>query len=970
MSDTNMDLTRPSAIDLWAWGAGLLLLISLLSLPLQAAPREVRVGVYFNEPKILLDGNGQVSGIFGDILSEIARLEDWELIPVQCNWDECLHALQDGRIDLMTDIAYSRERAEKIDFHKVTVLHNWSAIYHREGTVVDSMLDLQNKRVTILKDSIQESYLRTMLTEFGLQVTLMPVHSLEEGFRKVADREADLAVTNRFFGETMSARYNLIPSPVVYQPNQMFFGTRRGHNADLLQAIDRHLEPWLKQKDSPYFKAVEKWTGQPVLTVVPRWLVISAIALLTLFLFMLLISAYLRHLVNEKTRSLQQGKDALANSEQKLRTILDKVDAYIYLKDINGHYLFANKLALDLLQVNSAGLIGFGDEKFFDAETAANIRRNDQRVLVDGELIKTEETNTVVNTGKTATFLSTKLPLRDDNGNIYALCGISVDITERIHTENALREQREILQIFIEHAPASLAMFDREMRYLAVSRRWLTDYSLMNESVIGHSHYEIFPDIPQHWKNIHRRGLAGEIIKTDEDRFDRMDGSTIWLQWEVRPWKTANGSVGGIIIFSEDITRNKLATEELNRYRRHLEDLVAERTADLSIAKSAAESAYIAKSSFLANMSHEIRTPLNAITSTAYLIRRDGVTPRQAERLDTIDNAGQHLLEIINAVLDLSKIEAGKLDLEEITINIATVVNNVATMLTERAHDKQLSLIVEPVPEPLHLLGDPTRLQQALLNFAANGIKFTQSGSITIRVKIAQETEQHILLRFEVQDTGIGIEPAVAERLFNSFEQGDNTMTRKYGGTGLGLAITKKLAVLMGGDAGVDSTPNVGSTFWFTTNLRKDLAAAEIAVHTKIETASEILARDYKGCRILIADDEPFNRTLIQDILDRIEPRIDTAENGIKAVELATSNEYDLILMDMQMPEMNGVDATIQIRKHPDRTIVPIIALTGNAFSEDKKRCLDAGMNDFITKPFNITLLFETLLKWLSHNQP
>jgi PAS domain S-box-containing protein len=541
MRSTLTTLSVNKSPDIPQWISCYLLLISLLAIiwtvPAHAEPRTIRVGVYANEPKIILDKHGQISGIFGDLLNEIANREKWTLVPVQCDWDECLLALQDGKIDLMPDIAYSKERAEKYDFHKVVVLHSWSAIYHREGTPVNSMLDLQGKRVAILKDSIQEKYLNEMLADFGVHAQMMPVHSLDDGFKKVASNEADVAVANRFFGEVKAPRYNLISSTIVYQPTQIFFGTRRGQNPDLLAAIDHHLSAWLKQQDSPYFKTMNKWTGQPALTVIPSWLVIGSAALAAMLAMALLMSAYLRHKVTEKTRHLQTGKDALAKSEQKLRTILDNVDAYIYLKDKQGRYLFANQHALDLLHANREDIVGSGDDKFFDAETAANIRRNDHRVLAGGETLKTEETNTVSGTGKTATYLSTKLPLRAEDGSIYALCGISIDITERKQTEQALRESKELLQLFIEHAPASLAMFDRDMRYVAVSQRWRTDYSLDDRPVIGHSHYEIFPNIPQRWKDIHRRGLAGEVIKADEDCFDRGDGSSpgSWLteRWVV-----------------------------------------------------------------------------------------------------------------------------------------------------------------------------------------------------------------------------------------------------------------------------------------------------------------------------------------------------------------------------------------------------------------------------------------------------
>ncbi|MDH5423963.1 MAG: response regulator [Gammaproteobacteria bacterium] len=531
---------------------------------------------------------------------------------------------------------------------------------------------------------------------------------------------------------------------------------------------------------------------------------------------------------------------ALRESENRLHDITENVDAYIFLKDLDGKYQFANRALRDLWGAESSEIIGYGDEKFFDSDTVAQIQQVDQDVLEQGVTLRFEETNRFSKNGKEATFLTTKMPLRHEDGSIYALCGLATDISERKRLEEELEE------------------------------------------------------------------------------------------------------------------RVKQRTAELQQAN-----------ADLSRARDAAEAATQAKSAFLANMSHEIRTPLTAITGTAYLIRRSGVNPRQEEQLDVIDSASQHLLETINSVLDISKIEAGKLEIDKKQVDIEIIINNVVSILSASADKKGLKLYVEPVPENLQLIGDVTRLQQALMNFVSNAVKFTASGTVTVRTILEKDAESDVLLCFEVEDTGIGIAADVAERLFNSFEQADNSMTRKFGGTGLGLAITRKLAKLMGGDAGVISTLDVGSTFWFTAKLKKGEFIVDDSDNEKIKSADVILERDYRGVRILLADDEPMNRSLIQDILSGSEPVFDMAENGAIAIELVRNNQYDLIFMDMQMPEINGLEATEIIRSLPNGANTPIIALTGNAFSEDRSRCYDAGMNDFLTKPFNIPQLFEITLKWL-----
>jgi len=411
--------------------------------------------------------------------------------------------------------------------------------------------------------------------------------------------------------------------------------------------------------------------------------------------------------------------------------------------------------------------------------------------------------------------------------------------------------------------------------------------------------------------------------------------------------------------------------KEVEAHRHHLEDLVVARTAALSIAKEAAEAANRAKSTFLANMSHELRTPMNAIMGMTDLALRHATEPKLRDQLGKVMQASQHLLHVINDILDISKIEADRLTLERVTFKLGEVLENLMSLIGHKVIDKGLKLRVDLTPDVarLTLLGDPLRLGQILLNFAGNALKFTAAGSITLRARLAEESSSDVLLRFEVEDTGIGIAAEDQKRLFTAFEQADGSMTRKYGGTGLGLAISKRLVKMMGGDVGVDSQPGSGSTFWFTVRLGKATDAVSPAPTFAQDSAEARLKAQFAGSRVLLAEDEPINQEVSRGLLEDVGLAVDLAEDGVQAVDMAKQNRYALILMDMQMPHLNGVEATRQIRALPGYAETPILAMTANAFDEDRQVCIDASMNDHIGKPVDPDKLFETLLKWLSKSQ-
>jgi two-component system, sensor histidine kinase and response regulator len=530
------------------------------------------------------------------------------------------------------------------------------------------------------------------------------------------------------------------------------------------------------------------------------------------------------------------------------------------------------------------------------------------------------------------------------------------DISEQKAAAREKARQQQLLRALIDSIPDIISYRDPNGMFLGCNEAFAALRGPGATDVVGHTPEELFP--PYRAEVIRTRDqevLASQHRAVVEETVTYPDGTEALLETVRSPLRDQRGNLLGILAVGRNITQRKIIEEEIRR------------------AKDVAEEATRAKSDFLANMSHEIRTPMNAIIGMSHLALKTDLTPRQRDYLTKVESSSHHLLGIINDILDFSKVEAGKLDIEYAEFDLAKVIDHVADLVGHKAAAKGLEFLLDIAPQvPQRLLGDSLRVGQILINYANNAVKYTDHGRIVVSVRMDQRGHDEALLHFSVSDTGIGLTPQQQALLFQSFQQADSSITRKYGGTGLGLAISKNLAHLMGGEVGVESRFGKGSTFWFTIR-------AGLVHHTGLTVPAGLtslgapldmmLPANSDGTRVLLVEDNEINQLVAQEILRDAGYIVEVAENGRIAVDMVQQRDWDVVLMDMQMPVMDGLEATQCIRKLANRASLPIIAMTANAMQRDRERCLAAGMNDFVTKPVDPEELFKVLMKWAQRPQ-
>jgi two-component system, sensor histidine kinase and response regulator len=575
-------------------------------------------------------------------------------------------------------------------------------------------------------------------------------------------------------------------------------------------------------------------------------------------------------------------------------------------------------------------------------------------------------------------------PIRQADGSITHYLVVSEDVTEKKKNGAELDRHRQHLQQLVEqrtqqlqqlnlelvenerfmrtvadNQPGMLAYWTQDLHCRFANRAYREWYGRPGLEVEGIAMTTLLgTERLTHRSEPLESVMAGHTLRF-QDVVEHADGRRMQAMVNLIP-DQVDGEVRGFLVVVIDIAEIKQAEAQLQRLNE-----------ELTVSRDRAEAANRAKSAFLANMSHEIRTPMNAIIGLNHLLRRDTRDTQSLQRLDRVNEAAHHLLQVINDILDLSKIEAGKLELEHIDFSLDALLQRTRGLVAERAIDKGLEIRLQVqagVGDALR--GDPTRVSQALLNLLSNAVKFTDQGRIEVRVERLAHEGTVQTLRFTVSDTGVGIAADQLDSLFEAFAQADTSTTRRFGGTGLGLAITQRLVAMMGGEVGVHSQPGVGSEFWFSARFETATAAADAGAGASAAPVDPIAAcnalrRRCGGARLLLAEDNPVNQEVATELLRGAGLQVDVAADGEAALAMAQRQAYDLILMDMQMPRMDGLAATRQIRALPHHARTPILAMTANAFSEDGAACLAAGMNGHVPKPVEPAALYVELMRWL-----
>jgi PAS domain S-box-containing protein len=843
-----------------AWAITLCVVIfsiaALAPTSVHGQPRTVNVGVYQNKPKIFTDQNGRPAGILIELLDGMAAQEGWRLAYVTCEWANCLNALEDGRIDLMPDVAFSPERDAKYDFHKTPVLESWSRIYAAPSRPVYRTSELEGKRVAVLNGSIQQAAFEQMMTGFGYHATVVPTGSLEEAFALASNGSADAAIANHLFGDYFYQDYGLVKTTIVFNPVTLYYATAKGRNNDLLEAIDRHLNEWLREPNSTYYAVLSRWGEREPAGQVPQyvfWVFGGIAGLLVVAAGMILL---LRQQVKVRTRHLEIASAELQKSEERYRTLARISPVGIFRTDPDGGTTYVNPKWREISGLSNEQAMGDGWLAAVHPDDRAKLS-NDWRESTQQHETAFSDYRFVRADGTVVWVMGQAVPEMNAESQVVSYVGTITDITERKHAEEESRRRAgEFASLYeiareITAEPNLSALLetitDRTARLLNTSDAVIYLYDSMRDE-LELAAANVYAQ-PRGTPFKVGAGVSSQVVRTRQPVI--VDDYRTWSQRrpEFAPidYRAVaqvpliyRDEVIGVLGVAEIGTERRfspadtrlmelLASEaaiaiqnvrllaELEAYSKELEERVVARTEELRSAMRQAQEADRLKSAFLATMSHELRTPLNSIIGFTGVLLQGLAGPLNAEQtkqLGMARDSARHLLALINDVLDISKIEAGQLKVATAPFDMRAAIEEALRSVTPQAQRKGLSLAAAIGSKVGMVVSDQRRVEQILLNLLSNAVKFTERGEVRLECRVRDGW-----LETSVHDTGIGIQPDDLSRLFQPFHQLETGLNRRHDGTGLGLAICKNLVALLGGQISAKSEWGVGSTFTFTLPL-------------------------------------------------------------------------------------------------------------------------------------------------------
>ncbi|MDD4912054.1 MAG: PAS domain-containing protein [Sideroxydans sp.] len=658
-------------------------------------------------------------------------------------------------------------------------------------------------------------------------------------------------------------------------------------------------------------------------------------------------------------------EEVLARREHEFRTLAENLPDNVIRYDLEGRARYLNPAITSSLAPGSLPELGKTMvESMPGREAVAEIQRMIEKVIATGE-DATREMSVPHPSGERHVHHIRYVAERNERGEIIGALAIGRDISELKRMQSEIEVAHDFLDQVVNSINDPVFVKDRAHRWILLNDEFCALIGEPREKLIGKSDYDFMPkeQADVFWAK-DELVFSSKVTNINDEVITGTHGKSLFIQTKKTVFVSGDGQpfLVGVI---RDMTEQKQFDDKLSELNEGLEKRVEERTCELAHAKQLAEVANRAKSDFLANMSHEIRTPMNSIIGMAQLALKQENDPKSRNYLEKVLFSGEHLLGIIGDILDFSKLDAGKLEMETLDFDLGKVMGNLQDLFSDKAVKKGLALNFDIAPDlPRNLRGDPLRLGQVLINFADNAIKFTERGEVCIRARKLDENESSVLVRFEIRDTGIGMCVEEHAKLFQPFQQADTSTTRQYGGTGLGLAISKQLVDLMEeGAIGVESEPGRGSTFWFHARLGKGNLSC--AMPSCPQTMSPDTLQVLNGAHILLVENNLFNQEIACEFLWKVGAQVDLAENGREALELLDRKSFDCVLMDIQMPVMDGFAATRLIRANPDLLHLPIIAMTADVWDGDRKHCYEVGMNDYLGKPFKPDTLYATIARWL-----